>query len=266
MTLVEHYQELLSLAQLYLQQEHNKEEWIIADRQHFQYFKDTAQKQQPTKPASAPVPAKPLISSNFTPQPKPAVAAPVIIEQAKPVEKPKPAIKPVVEEKKAPAVPGYFVPEHMTRTAPVDFTDIRQIVADKYPALSIIDDIPQPPSQEMADVLIINTSDDPTHLDFLQKVAKAIKDRFCSAEVCSISQFSNWEKIISSPNLKLILMVGMELDNHPELKQYYRELPKHNRQLLSKVPFIPMAEIPVYLADVKQKSLLWKSVCEHLQT
>lgn len=274
MTLAEQYAELLNLTQLYLQQEHKKEEWIFSERSDFLYFKEIAQKNTTPK-SKQDVPAQPKITaaptstqkSTYTPTQQPVkppepLLKPVVIEKPKPI-----APAPVVEPKKAPSIPGAFVPELLPKTAQVDLSDIRQIMAEKFPHVAIINEIPQPiQSHGLADVILINVNDDPTHLEFLQKVAKAITDRFCSAEVCSITQFSNWEKLISSPHLKLILMVGTELDHYPDLKQYFRELPKHGRLLLGKVPFIPMAEISAYLTDIKQKSLLWKSVCDHLQT
>lgn len=267
MTLTEHYTELLSLAQRYLQQEHVKEEWVFAERQHFLYFKETAQRQQPLKQQTIAVQAAaPVVKPYSAPIPPPAPQPKSVEKTIEPVKAPEP-VKPkaVVEEKKAPVVPGYFTPEQLPRTSDVDLSDIRQIVAEKFPQLTIIDEIPQPGvSSHLADVLLITSGEDPTHLEFLQKVAKAIKDRFCAAEV--IKYHDNWDAIVSSPHLKLILMAGTELDQLPQLKQYYRELPKHNRQLLGKVPFIPMAEFSAYLTDTKQKSLLWKSVCEHLQT
>lgn len=271
----QHIAELATLTKAYLLQEARADEWLFVERSNHAYFKELAQKQplaKPIEPAFKPAPAPVHAAAPqapikpYVPPPLPPVK-PIALPQPQPNAKSNQAIEEAPAPKKILAPTEFFTREPLTKNTLVDLSDIRTIVTEKFPQITFIDAIPAPELKPPPSVALFTLSNNLETLDFLQKVGKAVQDRFGSAEVLSAHSWEKekgWEKTVSNPQIKLILISHEDLDLLPELKQYHREIT--NKHMLGSVRMIPLAPLTAYQTDLKLKAHLWKSICEHLQS
>ncbi len=276
------YLELAALIQCYLLQEYKKEEWIFAEFDTFHQFKQQAQQQQPQLAVAAPQAALPSariqnseyrMQNRESPETHPIQSPkkpPEIASKQEPKPEPLPPAEPPIAPpppKKIAAKPEFFVPEPLPQAPAGDLTDIRKIVEEKFPHQRIVEEPPAAPQPKIAEVLILSIDESAEEREFLEKIAKAIRERFCSASVvhaAAIEQRSGWDAILSTPHVRLILSTNKILGALPHLMQYQRVLSKGSKHYLGKVPLCIMAEISHYLQDKGEKAALWKAICDAL--
>jgi hypothetical protein len=262
MNVHQQYAELIALAQLYLTQEYSPKEWIASEPATYQYFKQFAKHKKETP--QTPVVSPPTSPKTFSSQP-PAV----------PVKKPQeiqprkgqiePAIrtpdpKPAAEERKATpfALDPLGVPKEQ------DLSDIRKIVTELFPWQKIID---HPPSdsaaQQQAHVIVFHFDEPAEEATLLTNLSKAIQDRFGKTELLSahkIDQENQWETLLQSASLRLILISEKGLRDLPNLLKHFQQ----EKNQLNHIPTCLMSQTSAYLQDPELKRTLWKTICKLL--
>lgn len=270
------YVELLNLTQLYLLQEHALTDRIYDSFDTFDYFRRTVQ-QQPVKSEPAPVkvvqalpplpPAPPILP------PEPILVAPPV-KVSPPVETiPKP------EEKSLPKTYGTIAIESQPPSKPIDFSDLRKIMGEKFPHIPLIDNIPDDAVAKRAissgkqpltlpQVALLAFDEIPAHREFLTNVAKAIEGIGATAQVHSASTLENdfgWDVVIRS-GVRLVIASSSGLYASPGLQKLHREVQKQGRHYLGDCPLLLMSDIGFYLQEPSLKHSLWATIKEHVKS
>jgi hypothetical protein len=284
MTPKEQYAELLALTQRYIQQEYPRDSWVGSDIETFSTFKQHALNQ---KRAQQPkIPEKPLATlQNSSAQivkpsnPPSVIAKPApIIKSLTPVPPKKlpPSIqqtKPAEKKVMTPNVTGYNL-ELLPTAQNHELSDWKKIIHERFPNLELFD---EPPNDELAkrinsawqqpktipSVIILAFQETPKERAFLQNIAAAIQARYAQASVMSVQEIENefgWDSTLQSKNLHLIIANTHGLNGVPSLMQHYREVQKHAKFYLSKVPLYLLSDISLYLKEPKLKPALWQEI------
>jgi hypothetical protein len=232
--------ELASLLQLYLRQEHEIKDWISADAENHAFFKQLVQsKRRPAEPSKK---VAPMIEPLAQIAPKPKLEPvkkeePVVIVPTPQIEQPKPEEKKLAVEKKP------FALEPLPKAHPIDLKDIREIITEKYPRLSILDTLPEEKITVPA-VLVIYQQASSSQLTFLKNLVKAISLSLTPATLFDIQMLQRqnlWNHFLQSPNLRLIVTSG-KISHSTE------------------TPILEMSDLSLYLTDPLQKQSLWKMI------
>lgn len=267
MTPKEQYTELLAFTKRYLQQEYAHESWVTSDKETFNCFKQYALNQK-KEVAKTPVPVPPA--------PKPAIVAPAkplppvakkVLPQSLPQTKP-------VEKKTASQTASGYNLESLPPTQIQDLNDWRKIINERFPNLELLDG---PPKDDIAkqinsawqqpkvipSVIILSFQEAGKEQVFLHNIAKAIQARYTSAAVMSVQEIEyefGWDFTLQSKNLQLIIANTHGLNGVPALMQHYREVQKHAKFYLSKVPLYLLSDISLYLKEPHLKPALWQEI------
>lgn len=311
--LKELYSELLALTQLYMLQQYPNKGSIPVDINTYTYFKQIALQQksqnQKTSPVVTQMASKPAPSSATNHQPKtlrqqpvaqvnkpqervtnaetPSPIAAINAQLAAPQtelppteNKPETSSKATTKDKTVPSKAALFVLEPITSVTPIDFSDIRQVITERFPSQKIIDQIPNDEDvrkkegtwqkgMAVPEVLILSFTEIPKEITFLQNIAKAIQDRLsATAQIMAAAKLEQeecWSAILSSKTLRLIIACDHGLPSIPGLMQYYREAPRHAKYYAGKVPLCLMSDISLYLNEPQLKPALWKTIQEMLK-
>lgn len=279
----ERYTELLALTQLYLLQEYPNKGSIPVGLDTYNYFKQLAlqQKSQNQKaPTIAPMPMPTKPPSPLPPAPQKTQVPSVPQNTATVPPVPEPQIKPATQEKTVASKSENFVLEPISVVTPTELNDVRQAVTERFPAQKIVDTIPSNDEtkknesgwhKEMGvpEVVILSFTEVPSQVIFLQNIAKAIQDRLSTtAQVMSAGQLEqegSWEALLNAKGIRLIIASDHALPTVPRLMQYYRELPKHAKYFVGKVPLCLMSDISLYQSEPQLKAPLWKMIQSMLQ-
>lgn len=277
------YKELLALCQIHLSQEFPSNCWIPIDPATYATFKRSA----PPKPAEekkAPIPVPTQI--NPLPLPSPVKTAthtpPPPVKEAPPEKITAPApqkvsAKVVVEEKRIPTTPSSQLTLDPVKTlTTVDLSDIRKIIAEKFPQQQILDAIPSDEEARRVHsawklaatvpaVVVLSFNESSNEKAFLQKMTSAIEQKLAPAAVISAQGIEDWDHFLKSKGLRLIIASTHGLEAVPEAMKHYREFPKQARSQLGKVALCPLPDISLYLREPQLKHALWSAICELLK-
>lgn len=118
--------------------------------------------------------------------------------------------------------------------------------------------------QQIQPVIILSFDEKNQSLAFLKNIAKAISLRLAPACVLSGTQLEKeqqWEKIFSTPALRLIIACDYELYLQPGLMQHYRSVQSSAKHYLKDTPLLLLSDLSLYLKKPELKLLLWNAIC-----
>lgn len=275
----EQYIELLALTQLYLLKEYPSNVWIETERESAQFFKQFAnsKKVSPNRPSQPrqelPVQAKKPLPTTPPIEIKPKIKE-VVNTPAAPIKKEAPA-KPTIEQKSD----AFSHLETLPKAVTADFSDIRKILKEKFPAHAFIDtplddgeakkvNTTWQSEAVIPDIALLSFNENPKYKAFLQNLAKAIQIQFGCAKVLDAQQFeqeNRWGLLLKAPNLKLILASDQGLEAFPKLMEHFKENPKLAKQAFGKVPLHLLSNLSLYLQEPRLKSALWQALYDILK-
>lgn len=294
--LQEHYQELIALTQLYLFQQHPLEEKLLAGQAEYQYFREWAIRvkssaaappaPQPPSPVQKPAPApvqKPTTmpitpastgstSSNSADQDH-ANGQKMTEKMDKPERRlPAASSKPAAEEK--PKNPASFLLEPLAAPKQLDFHELKKFITEHLPQIALLDQIPEDGEAQAAaakwkqparspQVLLLAFDDAPKQAVFFANICKALEaHQICCtmANASLMEQNQEWEAILRSPALKLVMACRYQTQKLPQLMQHYREELKEARAYFGKVPALLIPDASVYFQEPPLKLSLWKAL------
>jgi hypothetical protein len=119
-------------------------------------------------------------------------------------------------------------------------------------------------NQMMTPVIILAFHDEEKQFAFLKNIAKAIS--LCLAPACVVSaqrweKENDWENILNSSHLRLIIACDYGLYLQPKLMRFYREAPQQNKHFLNQIPLLLLSDLSLYLKEPQLKPLLWRAIC-----
>lgn len=259
------YKELLALTQIYLFQEFSLDKRIYSEKNTVDHFRELALKQQQKQ---KPLPLQPIL----------AAPPPVSIYQQKPVS-PTPKMPPVpiskaIEEipvpKALPEKPSSFELQPIDSKAKSQVEHFKNSVQKYAPNLSIKDSIPEvsipKQSKKPPAVVILYSSSAESYLPFLNNIAKAAEAISASTDVLQadwMEQNDQWEIMLKSPHLKLIIIASLNLKNFPKLMHHYKE--SDSQQFFNSTPLLKIPDISLYPENPKLKSVLWNTIKSAVQ-
>ncbi len=266
--------ELSALVQIFLMQNYERKDWLLADSETYHYFKQQVQTQK-VKPLPPPAAATPPIAPALKAPPV-TVPAPSLPETPPPVPE-EPVMKKespkarAPEAKKADKPKEFFVLEPMAAPQPLELSDIRSFMSEKFSGIKILDPMPQVPKHLIARsipaVAVFSFQETGVDRAFLQQVSQAVQRALAPAEMweaADIERRQEWDKILSAPELKLIVASAHGMHRFPLLMQHYREVNKGGRIFFGKVPALLLTDLSVYRKEPQLKAALWKSLKEML--
>lgn len=269
------YPHLLALTQLYLHQHFDGKGFISTDLATYNYFKKISLQKKALEKPRPPVQAPPTPILQKAKPPSPSEMPPAAPTQEVKTIQPKKEV-PAVEvkspdkQKKLDTPAPFFLRDPMAAPQPLDFTDLRQILIEKFPSQQIVDAIlPVAEKKETSlEVVIIAFNESTEQLQLLTNMAKAIQERLkINAAVLSASKLEEeqWEELFNSKSLRLAIACSHGIHAHPKATQLYREAPKKAKFHLGKVSLLPLPDIALYLKEPKLKSGLWNDICGMLR-
>jgi hypothetical protein len=111
-------------------------------------------------------------------------------------------------------------------------------------------------------IIIIASQLKEQELAFLKNVAKAISLKLAPAQVFSSNKLkNNWENVLKSTSLRLVIASKHELNLQPDLKQFYSENPQQSKHFLKQIPLLLLSDLSLYLKKPELKSHLWQTIC-----
>lgn len=160
--------------------------------------------------------------------------------------------------------------------APVipDLHDLRSLVQQQSPSTAILDTIPsdtiakQVSNQwkqqaQTPEVIILTFNESEKYLAFLHNVAKAVRLHSTPANLSSaekIEQAKEWDKLLASQKLRLIIASDYGIYALPGLMQYYKEDSSKARCYLGNIPLLLLPDLSVYFKEPTLKASLWKAI------
>jgi hypothetical protein len=298
MNLRESYRELLSLTQIHLLNEYKAKDICLASPSTFAYFQKKAVKAapkqrvispppiqqasypdpQPARPAPNPNQPKPQTPPT-TPLPQPT---PPTMPPEQPTPSPDPQIPPIQDTTKKTGNFGRkpFTLEPMSASEPYQMDhSLRDLIISKFPKHQIYEAIPDDTiarklknawqkENTVPPVLILTFNQDEQHLLFLKNIAKAISLCLAPARVLSglkIETEKKWDKLVHSPEVKLIIACDYGFFLQPGLKEYYREEPKLGKHYIGNISLLLLSDLDLYLQQPQLKPLLWQAICKELR-
>lgn len=176
------------------------------------------------------------------------------------------------------SVTGFFKLEFPSALPQTDFSDLRTIIQQKLPNVRLLDQLPDDTeakkmasiwSQEkkIPQVLILSFDDVPKHQAFLSNIAKALEIHGIDAKVANAAKLereNEWQKLLQSKELKLVIAGSSGFYNLPELQKNYREGTKQGRHHLGDRLLLLLSDISYYLKEPTLKPSLWGALKELL--
>jgi hypothetical protein len=106
-------------------------------------------------------------------------------------------------------------------------------------------------------------------LELLHNLAHAITLHLAPAKVIEMHRFEKekkWDLFFSSSALKLVLVPDIQLWRTLELAKHYKQNANTSVISLGNARVATLLPIPSYLANPKEKRLLWNSIVSHLSS
>lgn len=277
-----HYNELVSLTQLYLLHEYKLEDWLCADSETYTFFKQLAasqkNKEKPVKidtikimaekPATPPSPAaiNSVNEKNAIP-PAPAAASSLNEKIATPpnpmtatgiTEKPKPIPQSsLLQSSVASQEHGILKLEPMPSPSSVDFSEIKSLLHERFPNLKIVDDIPSKALERpKPQALVLFMNQDPASKTFLQNLTRAI-DHCLAPAVLENGEAhevkTEWNAYLNHSEIKAVILTSQTLKNLPNLSNFLANT-------ADKIHLFELPDIAAFSKDPIQKKRLWSSL------
>lgn len=217
-------QEIAHLTIRYLSERSNKNIFCCPQSKA---FLSTITKPKPVQP----------VQKSYTPPPPPEQIKPVFRPTPKPVFVQPEAKSPpaqIKEEKKTEEEKTFFNLDPVLAIHSKEVQELKPLFIEKI-GQKWIDNIP---NIAKADIAIITDTNDPSEIEFLKKVAKAISDKFVFCELVHIAKVQTTYKLVLSS--------------------------KDLLTMFPQVPFIEMEKTSVYLTKPESKAQLWRTICDRL--
>ncbi len=153
---------------------------------------------------------------------------------------------------------AHFILQKVTPTISDSLDDIKKVLLETSPLLTLHDEVPDVTSPE---VLVLSFNEQLPLLTFLEKVTAAISDQLASARL-----HHSKEPFNTSPRLKLIIAEERSLRAHPKLSdQIYHNSEEEGNwdgslTFLGKTPLLLLENLERYIEEPKLKALLWKTL------
>lgn len=245
--------ELAALIQLYLKQEYTPQEWIFSEQESHSFFRKHAQsKKKPEEAVRKELPRQSIPQNS----PPPPVPKEILKQELKPQQltvfinpEPSPAPKPVQKETVATAEKKTIVEkkkfhlEPFPKPAAIDLQDIRSVLVEKFPKITLLDSIPDN-KVAITPVVILYKQATPAELSFLKNLMQAISISLAKTSLFEsfiIQQESLWKQVLESTELKLIIT-------------------QDPITLPSPVPVVTLSTLSDYFKDPQKKQALWKEI------
>lgn len=238
-SLQEQYAELLALTQLHLLQSHGSQGQLVVAKDNLSFFGATPGVQKTRQPIPEPVPV-------MMPLPAP-------VQKQEPAPKQSIVNEPVPEPEKVlqnPKASGYIghrsgtgsftkeLPEIASSTPQVDFKEMHDIVRKLFPSQAISKEIP---GAAATGVVLVSDSTELPIVEFVQKVAEAIRTRL-GHEVKILPQYD--------PNscVKFVIATEKQVEN-----------------VVTKDNVLAISDWSIYLQEPQRKTDLWQSIIKSLR-
>jgi glucan-binding YG repeat protein len=270
----EQYAELLALTKRYLLQEWMPGDKILSEAETYSYFKAYALQNQ-KKGAVKTVPdqrggldkSSPIkaVTSHRTPNEERSHRTPNVASSHRTPN----------EEKSTPKVESVTATETVTVTgSSPNFTELRKIIQEKLPHIHLLDQLPDDSEakalannwtkeKQAAQIIILSFDEPAKHQLFLENIAKALK-LFGFHAVVANAMKMEWQKMLQSNALKLIVAGSSGFHNLAELQKHHREDARQGRHYLGDRPLLLLSDIGFYLKEPTLKPSLWKALKELL--
>ena len=279
------YRELLSMAQLYICREYPHQKAKMVDPGVLDYFRRNYKPPAPLNHApqqTAALMRPPMTSTRSSNLPNVTAPAspPLQTQNQKPL--PQPPIKieqtPVPQKQtinsRQPTTELHLETIESLSTAR-DLREFGKFYQKVFPELTVCEAIPSDAialklkkgwllEQQIPPVVILSFHDHEDQLTFLKNVAQAISLRLAPARVLSgslLEKENQWEKVLNSPGLQLIIASDYGLYLQPALMNFYSEVSQQGKHFLNKIPLLLLSDLSLYLKEPKLKSLLWRAIC-----
>lgn len=290
----EQYAALLSLTKHYLLQEYQPKDNIFSDQETYTYFRNQVshRNEAPTAPIAQKqtTPPAPPMPKSLPPIPPPAQSLPKIIEVQPPgTDKPRITESPkVVPPKTSAPVPSSpsaskesgstaesrFKLELPPPPSPADFSELRRIIQEKHPRLSLIDSIPDDAAaktqaalwkhpQKIPQILIFGVNEQPKQIAFLENLAKALTLHGFQTQVVNalkIERDQQWQTFLNAQELKLFIGSDVGFNRLPALQKVYKHDSKKGFHYLGNRPLFLLSDISFYLKEPALKLSLWNAL------
>lgn len=118
--------------------------------------------------------------------------------------------------------------------------------------------------QMIPPVVLLSFQEGEKQLIFLKNIADAISLQLAPARVFSaskIEQENEWDALLKSPALQLVIASDYGLYMQPGLMKFYREIPQQGKHFLGSIPLLLLSDLSLYLKEPQLKSLLWRAIC-----
>ena len=237
--------------------EHIKEQGpaVLASPEDADYFRKVFRKQDQEKP-------EPALLKPLKPAPVPAKTEPVKEASS---ESPQPEV--LKKEKKI---------EPLKPIAPMNLSQVRNIISIVAPELAILDEIPSDEigkklserwktKNQSAPISILVYQEPAEQRAFLMEIAKAIDIYFGPAKIVNaegIEKEKQWEAFLSVDELKMVIVCDYTLWQLGNLMHFYKETPAQGTRLLGNIPLFLLPDLSLYLKDALLKRSLWKALCQ----
>ncbi len=290
------YSELLALTQLYLLREHKLTERCIMEKAAFQTVKPAA----PTftgrisgsregsdavifdegialaiseeKPPSHKI-SKPIapVSTSSSIQSPAAIASqsPAKIPVQRVAQSTAPLEKSVAADQKSILLePINSSPEYRADLSYMQF------FKEHFPEYSLSSTIPSDQKaqktkdawkikHQILPVAILSFHEQSQSLAFLKNIAKAI--HLLLAPTCVLSgnnleKNQQWDEVLTTPDLRLIIASDYELYLRPGLMEHYTQDKQSGKHFLKRIPLLLLSDLTLYLKKPELKQLLWNAI------
>jgi hypothetical protein len=296
------YAELVALTQFYLMQEYKIGQHLPTTPETYHFFRKYVLQKNTIQHPTNPSPPKSQ-SQQSQSQPKPPQTSQQIAPKItpKPISTPSPTpvanqneSQPIFVNSTPPSLPDkpLEIPpknHELAKTAKenipfslepyevhneLDFKELRKIIKEKLPHLTLLDTIPNDTEAlqkakrweqktDLSQVIILSFDENTKHQSFLSNIAKALKIYGISANVVTasrIEQEKGWNALLETGQLQLIIASSYGLYALPELLKHYREVAKNAKYYLGKTPLLLLSDLSFYFKEPGLKSSLWKAL------
>jgi hypothetical protein len=266
------FSELLALTQLFLLREHKQTEMCMLEKTAFLDAKPILKKG--SKPLTQPADIPPALNIST------AIPPPQKVTQAtmQPIKKP---LVPTIENVKESAAANPIPEKKSINLEPISSAienqvdlSYMQFFKDHFPQQPLLNTIPiDHQAKKIKDawkikhqvlpVAILSFHAQTQSLAFLKNIAKAIQlflAPTCVLSGVELEKNRQWDEVLSTPNLRLIIATDYELYLQPELMKHYRQDKQLSKHFLKSTPLLLLSDLSLYLKKPELKQLLWNAI------
>lgn len=216
---------------------------------------------KPPAPPVAPPPQNIEVPQSNKPDFNKATTAPHTPKQENTADQPAPT-------------PGAFKLEVPAALPQADFSALRTIVNEKLPHVRLLDKLPDDTEakklanawtqeKKIPQVMILSFDEPPKQQAFLVNIAKALEAHGIDAQVATATKLereNEWQKLLQSKELKLMVAGSSGFHSLPQLQKHYREGTKQGRHYLGDRLLLLLSDISYYLKEPALKPSLWAAL------